>query len=27
LKKGDMAERAAEFLKDTGWLPAMLKAA
>ena len=27
LKKGDMATRAAELLKDTGWLPAMLKAA
>ncbi len=27
LKKGDMAERAAELLTGTGWLPAMLRAA
>ena len=27
LKKGEMAERAADLLKGTGWLPAMLKAA
>ena len=27
LKKGEMAERAAELLTGTGWLPAMLRAA
>ena len=27
LKKGDMADRAAELLAGTGWLPAMLRAA
>jgi ParB family transcriptional regulator, chromosome partitioning protein len=27
LKKGDMADRAAELLSGTGWLPAMLRVA
>ena len=27
MKKGDLADRAAELLTGTGWLPAMLRAA
>jgi ParB family chromosome partitioning protein len=27
LKKGDMADRAAELITGTGWLPSMLRAA
>jgi ParB family chromosome partitioning protein len=27
MKKGDMADRAADLLTGTGWLPAMLRAA
>jgi ParB family chromosome partitioning protein len=27
MKKGEMADRAAELLKGTGWLPVLLRAA